>query len=297
MGRQKYILVLLAALLWLALFFLPTDVFTHHASRSTYAQADPTATPDAEGIIYYIVQPGDTLSAIAFRTGVPIETIMTLNNMSDSDFIVVGDRLIVGIVTPEAVATEILPTPTATRPPPTPTNTAVPAPPTLLCLTAFTDANGNGQQDPGEPLQAAVAFTVFNRTAVVANYVTDGLSEPYCVEIQTPGEYQVTRSVAPGETLTTSGNRTVIINQEDIVQLQFGGFTGLAPTATATPQPRPTESLPEALPVVGSNSSAETAVQDEPGVSQAGLIWLGVVIIVGLLLTALVAAILYWRRP
>ncbi|NKQ37688.1 MAG: LysM peptidoglycan-binding domain-containing protein [Chloroflexi bacterium] len=295
MGRQKQILVLLAILLWLGLLPQPDRVFTHHASRITFAQADPTATPNADGVIYYVVQPGDTLSAIAAYTGVPIETLLALNNLSNSDFIVAGDRLIVSIITPEA--TEVALTPTATRPPPTPTNTAVPAPPTLLCLTAFTDANGNGQQDPGEPLQAAVAFTVFDSTAVIANYVTDGLSEPYCVEIQTPGEYQVTRSVAPGETLTTSGNRTVIINQEDIVQLQFGGFIGPAPTAAATPQPRPIEPLPEDLPVVGSGSSAEVTVQDEPGVSQAGLIWLGVVIIVGLLLTALVVAILYLRRP
>lgn len=286
MGRQGKIGIWVVALIWLGLLAqgLPAR-----------AQAVPTATPDADGVIYYVVQPGDTLSAIAAYTGVPIETLLALNNLSNSDFIVAGDRLIVGIITPEA--TEAPLTPTATRPPPTPINTAVPPPPTLLCLTAFTDANGNGQQDPGEPLQAAVAFTVFDSTAVVANYVTDGLSEPHCVEIQTPGEYQVTRSVAPGETLTTSGNRTVIINPQDIVQLQFGGFIGAAPSVTSTPSPRPTEPLPQDLPVVGSGSSVETTAQDEPGVSQAGLIWLGVVIIVGLLLTALVVAILYLRRP
>ena len=293
MRKLKLALTALIPFLWLALLPLPGRVFTHHASRITYAQTGPTATPDADGVIYYVVQPGDTLSAIAFRHNTTIETLLALNNMSDSDFIVAGDRLIVSIIAPEA--TEAPLTPTATRPPPTPTNTAVPAPPTLLCLTAFTDANGNGQRDPGEPLQAAVAFTVFNSTAVVANYVTDGLSEPHCVEIQTPGEYQVTRSIAPGETLTTSGNRTVIINPQDVVQLQFGGFTGAAPTPAAAPPPA--ASPPEDLPVVGSGSSPATAVPDEPGVSQAGLIWLGVVIIVGLLLTALVAAILYRQRP
>ena len=290
MGKQTFALIALTAFLWL---FSGPD----YAISAAYAQADPTATPDADGVIYYVVRPGDSLSTIAFRHNVTVDTLLALNNMSDSDFIVVGDRLIVGLVTPAATPTERPVTPTPTRPPPTPTNTAVPPPPTLLCLTAFNDANGNGRRDPGELLQAGVAFTVFNSAAVVANYITDGQSEPHCLEIQTPGEYQVTRSVSPGETLTTSGNRTVIIEPQDVVQLQFGSFiTGTAVPATTTPPASPI-APPDSSSPAGSETPTGAAAPGEPGAAQAGLIWLGVMIMAGLLLTALVTVILYRQRP
>ncbi|MCB9431758.1 MAG: hypothetical protein H6668_07190 [Ardenticatenaceae bacterium] len=45
---------------------------------------------------------------------------------------------------------------------------------------------------------------------MVGNYVTDGVSEPYCLEGLTPGNYSVTRSVEANETLTTGGNWLVL---------------------------------------------------------------------------------------
>lgn len=202
--------------------------------KQLFAQALPTATPDAEGIIYAIVQPNDALWSIAARHGITLTELLSLNNLTEDALIQPGDRLIVGIVEPPTTPTpEATSTTAVTRPPPTPTQTALPAPPTVICLVAFTDENANGLREAAEPLQAGVAFTVFTDEAVVGNYVTDGETEPYCLTDLVPGNYQITRSVGRNETLTNSGNRTVILAEGDQVLLGFGGFFGATLVATA----------------------------------------------------------------
>ena len=237
----------------------------------------PTATPDAEGIIYVIVQPNDTLSAIAFRSGISLTELLNLNNLTEETLIRPGDRLIVGIVatpTPEAS-----PTLAATREPPTPTATLLPGPVTAVCLVAFSDENGNGEREPGEPLQAGVAFTVFTAEAVVANYVTDGISEPYCLTDLEAGDYQITRSVGREETLTNSGNRTVILAAGDQVLLGFGGLIGPTPLPTAVPATRPANPI-------GSEASDTLIVPTPPAEenSPGRPFLIGAGILIGLLL-------------
>ena len=70
-------------------------------------------------------------------------------------------------------------------------------------LKAYDDINADGVQDADEALRPAVAFTISDGQAVVSNYVTDGESEPFCVEGLSAGSYRVTRSVLPNEVLTT----------------------------------------------------------------------------------------------
>jgi LysM repeat protein len=203
------------------------------------AQEQPptaTATPDSEGVIYLQVQPGDTLSAIAFRTGISLDELRVLNGLADTDFIQAGQLLIIGIVTPTApAATETADTPptaTNTRPAPTPSKTPPPPPRTAICLVAFADQNLDGIFEVDEQLQTAVAFTIYTDEAVIANYVTDGVQEPYCLEALTAGQYQITRSIGRDETLTTSGNRGVQIADGDVILLEFGSFKGPLPPTT-----------------------------------------------------------------
>lgn len=210
-----------------------------------WAQVEPTATPDAEGVIYSEVRPNDSLWSIAARAGITLEELLSLNDLSENDIIQPGQLLIVGYGTPAPTATRDQPaaTATGTRSPPTPTNTAAPLPQTGICLTAFSDVNGNGQHDASEPMKAAVAFTVFDEAAVVANYVTDGMSEPYCLEGLAAGTYQVTRSIGADETLTSAGDRGVILTEGNVIYLEFGSYIGPVPTTgtanngeTADPQ-------------------------------------------------------------
>ena len=251
-----------------------------------HAQTLPTATPDAEGVIYVIVQPNDSLWGIAGRAGIGLTELLDLNNLTEDALIQPGDRLIVAIVEPPASPTpEASPTPAATREPPTPTVTPPPGPVTAVCLVAFADENGNGEREPAEPLQAGVAFTIFTSEAVVANYVTDGISEPYCLTELEPGDYQITRSVGRAETLTNSGNRTVILAVGDQVMLGFGSLQGATPTPTAT-----AVSATESPGIVGSaqaEATPETLIETDPAPdsSSAGRPFLiGAGILIGILL-------------
>lgn len=268
------------------------------------AQTDPTSTPDAEGIIYDMVRSDDTMWAVSYRNGITLEELLAFNNLTESDFIHPGDLLIVGIVTPAAPPTPAeLPTVTPTRPPPTATHTAVPPPPTKICFVAFIDDNSNAVFDVGESLQKAVAITVFDSASVLANYITDGVSEPHCTDELAPGEYQITRSVLPGETLTTSGNRTIILQTGDVVNLQFGGTMGEViptqpPTMSETAVVVPINSTAVTV-GTGSASGTEqnTPVQSEPPSNSASLFGLGIVLIGSLILGGIVIFILRLRTP
>lgn len=252
---------------------------------SLHAQDSPTPTPDSDGVITVIVQPNDALWSIAARANISLATLLDLNNLTEDAFIQPGDRLIIGFAaTPTAVSS---PTSAATRLPSTPWPTAPPPPPTVICLVAFNDSNGNGQREAEEPLQAGVAFTLFTDEAVVANYVTDGLTEPYCLTDLLPGSYQITRSVGREETLTNSGNRSVTLLAGDQVMLGFGGVIGATPTAAAV---SPTQ-FPAAT--IGNGASA-TAAPGVEGNDEERPFPIGVGILIGILLIG--AAVFFSRR-
>lgn len=237
---------------------------------STHAQVElPTPTPDAEGNIYVIVQPNDSMWIIAARAGITIQRLWELNGLSEASVIRPGDRLLVGQVEPEPTATPE-PTEPPTLPPPTPSRTPPPLPVTAVCLSAFVDENQDGVQDPGEPLRAAVAFTLFTEQAVVANYITDGLSEPHCLELP-PGTYRLTRSVGRDEALSNDGDVALLLRSGDLVKLAFGSYnrvagmvedvvgeTAVVPDAPVnTPLPLAERPLAEATPAPPVGSSDE----------------------------------------
>ncbi len=188
-------------------------------------------TPDADGVISVIVQPEESLWAIAARAGLSLPELLALNGLSESDIIRPGDSIIIGRVEaqPTAVPLEEL-QPTATRPPPTPRPTRRP-PQATICLSAFADLNRNGVQDSGEPLRPGVAFSVYNSEAVVANYITDGVSEPHCLLPLPPGSYRVTRSVMPDEVLTTDGDWALQLGDANTLRQAFGSYTSAELTA------------------------------------------------------------------
>jgi len=211
-----------------------TVTFEPTATATPAAWVSPT--PDAGGAIVVIVQPGESLWVIAARAGLSLPDLLALNNLTEASIINPGDALVVGYVTPVAVGPEQT-TPTATPPPPTPRPTEARLV-AAVCLTAFDDTDRDGLHDPEEPLRAGVAFTVYNSDAVAANYITDGRSEPKCLIGLTPGEYRVTRSVTPGEVLTTEGNWSLNLTAGSELYQSFGSFMGAAAlTPTADGQP------------------------------------------------------------
>jgi hypothetical protein len=216
-------------------------------------------------VIRVIVQPGEAIWTIAARAGLSLQQLLQLNNLSENAIIQPDDTLLIGYGTPGAAAsTAIAPldtTPEAplTLPPPTPRPEQVSRPGSAICLSAFEDLDRNGQHDAGEPLKAGVAFTVFNTSAVVANYVTDGVSEPYCLEGLAPGEYHVTRSLTPAERLTTNGDWALVLPAGSQLTQAFGSFTDPSLSARQTPAAVVLQTTPAALPSPATTSAAITA--------------------------------------
>lgn len=236
-------------------------------------------TPDETGAIIVIVEPGDSMWAIAARAGLSLQQLLALNGLTEQSVINPGDALIIGYATPEFTATEVI-TPAATLPPPTPRPTETPVE-SALCLLAFDDLNRNGVQDAGEPLRAGVAFTLYTTQAVAANYITDGRSEPKCLRGLVPGEYRITRSVTPGEILTTGGDWTLTLTAGSELHQAFGSFIGETPVPTTAPSaaPSPAPPTPTVAPAFSSGGNFTLRLVGVVALFMGGLILLGAVLI------------------
>ena len=268
---------------------VPTlTAITTPAAETAVPFALPTwvsPTPDTTGAIIVIVQPGESMWVIAARAGLGLPELLALNNLTEQSIINPGDALIIGYATPEIAPTAEESPPTATLPPPTPRPTD-PIPEAAVCLSAFDDLNRNGIRDTGEPLRSGVAFTIYNTEAVVANYITDGRSEPRCLSGLQPGEYRVTRSVMAGETLTSSGDWSLSLTAGSELYQAFGSVTGPPPTpAAAQLVATPT------TPLAGSPAPSPGTSPDDRGLI-ARLAAVGALFIGGLLLLGAVLILL-----
>jgi hypothetical protein len=277
---------------FLLLFLLLTALPLH-------AQGDPTATPDADGRVYIIVQVGDTLWALVDRAGISMEEMLALNNMAIDDLLQPGDKLLIAIIAPTVTPTPPA-TATPTLPPPTAVLTPTP-PPTSICVLAFVDEDGNGIHNAGEPLRPAVAFTIFNQSSVIGNYVTNGISEPFCWEGLATGEYKITRSVGKDEVLTTAGDWTLTLNVGDELELLFGSRTVIGAQATITrPALQPiTPTADVSITLTPTPPTSSTNSGDGDGFNFFNLLWLlPVLMILGAmgLLTAVILWLIYEKN-
>ena len=93
----------------------PTEAAPTPTPVPPTAASAATTTP-VEGSSY-TVQPGDTLSGIAAKTGVSIDDIITANNLSDSNVISVGQELIIPGWSGEETAVAANPAPGQTTQP------------------------------------------------------------------------------------------------------------------------------------------------------------------------------------
>lgn len=214
-----------------------------------------TPTPNAEGKIIYVVQPGNTIIDICGVIGrgsdpTCITDIQKWNGLSGS-IISVGQQLIIsdpGGTPPAATAapTQSLPTevPTVDVNAPTAAPTEIPAAaPTAtapgggagsICVTLYNDANGNGILDAGEGLVAGGQFALLdiNASTTVQTYTTDGASEPHCFEGLASGSYRVSSTAPAGYKATTRSDWDLTLAAGSTANLEFGAqSTG----GTATP--------------------------------------------------------------
>ncbi|MBN2084400.1 MAG: LysM peptidoglycan-binding domain-containing protein [Anaerolineales bacterium] len=205
----------------IAVFFLTIAVIPAVAGPSGRAALQPTAyqtaTPLADGRILYSVQDGDTLWKISAITGVPIDELERLNNISRDDPLPVGKVLILRVVTP----THAEPT-LAFLPSPSPSPLPVTGKGTI-CVSFFNDINGDGSQnEETEDLVAGgqVSVALIDGTEV-GNHTIDDPTEAHCFIDIPAGEYQIAAASPKNYNPTGEMNKSLALEPGATANISF----------------------------------------------------------------------------
>jgi len=178
-----------------------------------------TPTPGPDGRIIYIVKANDTLLSISLITGVPVETLKSLNKLT-SDTIYEGQQLLLGFAGPAEVTFTPGPSPTPTALLPTPT----PKPGQgTLCILLFNDINGDSIRQDSEASLPGGQISFSNRSGSVSQTeFTAAGTEARCFENLPEGEYIISVAIPEGYNPTTSSSYTLLLKSGDQSYLNFG---------------------------------------------------------------------------
>ena len=178
-----------------------------------------TPTPQPDGQIIYIVQPNDTLMSISLLTGVSLEQLREMNNLS-GDTIYEGQKLLLGRSGPLEVTVTAGPPPTAT--PILPTPSPLPGEGTL-CIILFEDINGNSLRDSGEPSLPNGTISFANRGGNISTTVDTGAGEEYqCFEDLPEGYYSISVAIPDGYNITTTTDYETELKAGTFTYVPFG---------------------------------------------------------------------------
>jgi hypothetical protein len=179
------------------------------------------------------------------------------------------ENLVVRIKVSSEAAT---PVPTATATPQrqeTPTPTAPPAPTTgQICVLAYNDLNGDGQQGADESLLAGVVFALSDASGPRDSYTTDSVTEPHCFTDLALGNYQLAIKPPANYASTTPSAMTISLGAGIKPNVNYGARrSGPAPAPTLT----------------GGASSGGATTGGSPGSTvRTLLILVGVLVLIGL---------------
>jgi LysM repeat protein len=207
-----------------------------------------TPTPGPDGRIIYIVKPNDTLLGISLITGVSVDQLRGLNNLT-TDTIYEGQKLILGLGGPVEVTPTLGPTPTATPILPTPS----PKPGKGdLCILLFNDLNGDSIRQEDEPSIPGGAISFGNHTGSVSENVASGVGlEPQCFVDLPEGDYTISVAVPEGYNPTTETSYELPLKAGDKTYLNFGAQVNSLTAAQAPIIPSPGSGRSPLLGVVG----------------------------------------------
>ena len=126
----------------------------------TIPSAQPNPTPQATAAPAtpgtYVVQPGDSLSALSQRFGVTREALAAANKILPNSLLYVGQTLTIPGATQPVGPTATPRPPTSTPPPPAPTNTTVTVPQPQGGTTTAVPVNSAATAQPGVPVKYTV---------------------------------------------------------------------------------------------------------------------------------------------
>jgi hypothetical protein len=230
LGCTSSALVGLSLLLILA--FALSLSFPAQAAPVAQYTVFPTPTPGPDGRIIYIVQANDTLWRISAITGVSIDDLRRLNNLTPEQLIHEGDQLLIGLAGPAILTPTPGPAPTPTSNLPSPTS-----PPGFgtLCVLLYEDVNGDSLREETEPSLPRGAISVGDRlgkVSLTAETPSGGISDKVypdpqdvgytCFDQLPEGEYNITVAVPEGYNPTTVLNRTLGLKAGDETLIAFG---------------------------------------------------------------------------
>lgn len=207
------IFVVSGALVW---YFLPV--------REVWAAPEAqipiyTPTPGPDGRIIYIVKELDTLLSISLLTGVPVDKLRELNNLT-GDTIHPGQELLIGLGGPAEVTPTSGPTPTPTAILPTPS----PKPGVgTLCVLLFDDLNGDSIRQDNEVSIPDGAISFGNRAGTISQAITTVVGEEHqCFENLPEGIYTISVAVPEGYNPTTASDIEAELKALDQFYVNFG---------------------------------------------------------------------------
>jgi hypothetical protein len=149
-------------------------------------------------------------------------------------------------------------------PQPTATPTLVPG---GVCVSVYQELRGDFQREPDEPLLAGALVRVANlQETAVAEYTTDGVNEPHCIQLSANETYKLLVSSPPGYVGWGPQAAYLVSSSGVNWDLDFGqvpaGETTATPTVSATPTMTTTgpaeTATPTATPTVSPTPTTET---------------------------------------
>ena len=207
-----------------------------------------TPTPGPDGRIVWVVKANDTLLSISIISGLSVEEIKALNNLT-SDTIFEGQQIVLGLGGPEEVTATPGPTPTATRPLPTPT----PKPGFgNICIILFNDLNGDSIRQEEEASIPDGAISISEKTGSVSETTPTGVGlDPQCFADMPEGFYTISIAVPEGYNATTETSYELELNPGDETFINFGAQASAETLAEAQVVPAPEGGRSPLLGIVG----------------------------------------------
>jgi hypothetical protein len=224
MKNSRFILTFFAMILVIAAITIvakPANAGT--TNQATYS----TPTPNANGQIIYTVQEGDNCTIIFIKTGVTIDQLIALNNLSEGCELFVSQELILGTAEPATATLEgPVQTPTPGAPTPTPFEGSA-----EVCVVLFEDLDGNQLRSEDELYLSGGVISINDR---IGNYSETNETiggdpatvDMACFEDVPKGEYNLTMGIPDGYIATTSLNYALTVNLGDTIVIDFGAQPG-----------------------------------------------------------------------
>jgi len=247
--RKRIIVIsILCTILWIVVGKLPNASINPVLAAPDIQIPIYTPTPGPDGRIIYIVKANDTLLGISLLTGVSVEELRGLNNLT-SDTIYEGQKLLLGLGGPLEETPTPGPIPTATPVLPTPT----PKPGLVnLCILLFDDSNGDSirQEDEASIPDGAISFSNSAGSVSEAQDTSSGL-DPQCFENLPEGEYTITIAVPEGYNPTTETTYELALKAGDETYINFGAQANSQTLAEAPSIPAPEGGRSPLLGIIG----------------------------------------------